>query len=127
MLSNQTITVESLVEELQEDIKAELRANGLSLWSLEASGFDFKEKLGECYLEDLKKLRESILEGLELEVTIDLSLPILEILEKEFKEVDKEQSLAELDKIEEENKEEILALPPSEEELENGEDKETIH
>lgn len=67
------ITLEELLESLKENLEAELLSQGLATWTIGASGSDFSESLNGYSLEDLEQLREEILEGSKVEVTIDLS------------------------------------------------------
>ena len=72
------ITLEEMLESLREGIESELDAEGLSTWSINASGINFADNLEYYNLEDLKELANEISEGSRVEVTVDLSDVLLQ-------------------------------------------------
>ena len=76
------ITLEEIIEELKENIESELDSSGLDQWALNASGMDLKESFDEYSTEDLQELKQNIMEGLNIEVTIELTGPALQCIKE---------------------------------------------
>lgn len=76
------VTLEEMLESLRESIENELGSEGLATWTLNASGLNFADTLNSYPLVDLEDLRDEIVEGNKVEVTIDLSDAIVAYLDE---------------------------------------------
>ena len=75
-------TIEDLLETLSENITIEANSQGLETWSIGASGENFADNFQSYTLDDLEELREEILEGQKIQMTIDLSECLLTLIEQ---------------------------------------------
>ena len=76
-----TVTLEEMLDGLKDNTESELEQKGLSEWSIEAAGFDFADEFKGYGTEDLEDLRDELLNGAAIEVTIDLSTAVLTHIE----------------------------------------------
>lgn len=104
----ETVTLEELLDALQETIQADLEDKGIESWSIDTVGVNLVDDLEYYSIKDLEDLLEEINEGAKIEIKIDLSSSlssaIEDILDRK-RSADEDEEDSEVDEEEDEDDE----------------------
>jgi len=104
----ETVTLEELLDALQETIQADLEDKGIESWSIDTVGVNLVDDLEYYSIKDLEDLLDEINEGAKIEIKIDLSSSlssaIEDILDRK-RSADEDEEDSEVDEEEDEDDE----------------------
>ena len=92
----ESASLEEILDNLKEGIESEVASEGIAAWSINASGLNLADYISNFSLNELKDLRDEIVEGSRIEITFDLSDAILAHVEDLIEEGE-DEAIAALD------------------------------
>lgn len=76
------VTLEELIDNIQETIQTDLEDKGIESWSIDVMGVNLVDELEHYNTSDLQDLVDELNEGSRIEVKIDLSSPLVVAIEE---------------------------------------------